>query len=89
MVLKSSIRSSALPRPAPVRLVFGTLTMWFENRVYVARLRLAKQRSDWASGTLNMIKIGSGTGRDADADADADDAVRTDRRECRNSYVDL
>ena len=30
-----------------------------------------------------MIKIGSGTGRTDDADA-----VRTDRRECRNSYVD-
>ena len=31
-----------------------------------------------------MIKIGSGTGRDVTGR----DAVRTDGRECRNSYVD-
>ena len=29
--------------------VSKTLTMWFLNRVYVAWLRLAQQRSDWAS----------------------------------------
>ena len=34
-----------------------------------------------------MIKIGSGTGQDG-TDADDADAVSTDRRECRNSYVD-
>ena len=36
-----------------------------------------------------MIRIGSGTGRDGTDDGRTDAAVRTDRRECRNSYVDI
>ena len=82
MVLELSIRTSASPRRKQSDLASGTLTMWFYNRVYVARLHLAQQQSDWASGTLNMMKLGSGTGWAAAA-------VRTDRRECQNSYVDF
>ena len=40
-----------------------------------------------ASGTLNMMKLGSGIGWTDDGWTT--DVVRMDKRECQNSYVDL
>ena len=50
------------------------------------RARKAARRRPAEAGAAAISKK---VGRDGTDDADADaDAVRTDRRECRNSYVD-
>ena len=60
MVLKSSIRSSASPHSVAVKLAF-----WNSDHVV---LKSSICSSDWASRTLNMMKLGSGTGRDGTDD---------------------
>ena len=81
-VLKLRIRILALPTSAAVLLGFWNSDHVVLNWVRVAQLCLAQQQSDWASGCLNMMKLGSGMdGRTG--------PIRTDRHECCNSYVDL
>ena len=61
----SNIRGSASPRLAAVWLSFWNSDhVWFQNRGHTACLRLAQQRADLASGTLNVMKVESVTGQD-------------------------